>query len=171
MAFLIKISRAFLGFCSGINALGSFGILLVMVFVCTDVIGRVFFNSPIMGTSEIVKVGVVCLVFMQVPWAFWEDRQIRSDMIPARMGPRGQYLAALVRNLVAGAAMVFISFANWKPMIKSWKILEYEGEGALHVPAYPLYTIIQLGSALAAIISLYFMIKNIQGLIQPQKEN
>ena len=142
-----------------------------MVFVCSDVIGRVFFNSPIMGTSEVVKVGVVCLVFMQVPWAFWEDRHIRSDMIPGRFGPKGQQFAALLRNLIALAAMVLIFIANWKPMMKAWKILEYEGEGALHVPVYPLFTIIQLGSGLAAIISFYFMIRNIQGLIQTQPVN
>lgn len=168
MTFLLKIGRAFLGFCSGINALASFGIFLVMVFVCTDVAGRVFFNSPIMGTSEVVKVGVVCLVFMQVPWAFWENRHIRSDLIAGRLGPKGQIIAAMVRNLMAFAAMCFIFIANWKPMMKAWKILEYEGEGALHVPVYPLFTIIQMGSALASIIAAYALIKNIQSLVKPQ---
>jgi TRAP-type C4-dicarboxylate transport system permease small subunit len=171
MAFLLKIGKAFLGFCSSINALASFGIFLVMVFVCTDVVGRVFFNSPIMGTSEVVKVGVVGLVFMQVPWAFWENRHIRSDLIAGRLGPRGQIFAALVRNVIAFSAMLFIFLANWKPMMKAWKILEYEGEGALHVPVYPLFTIIQLGSGLAAIIAVYSIIRNIQSLVKPQPEN
>lgn len=170
-SLFIKIGKAFLGFCSGINAFASFSIFLVLVFVCTDVAGRVFFNAPIMGTSEIVKVGVVALVFMQVPWAFWENRQIRSDLIMSRLGPKGQAIGALARNLIVLFASVCIFLANWKPMMKAWRILEYEGEGALHVPVYPLFTIIQLSSTLAAIIAIYSLVKNVQSLVNFQPEN
>ena len=127
MTILLKIGKAFLGFCAGINAFASFCIFLVLIFVCTDVGGRIFFNAPIMGTSEIVKVGVVCLVFMQIPWAFWENRHIRSDLIAGRLGPLGQNIAAFFRHLIAIVAASFIFVANWKPMIKAWRILEYEG--------------------------------------------
>jgi|SaaInl7_200m_RNA_FD_contig_61_334264_length_2762_multi_7_in_0_out_0_3 C4-dicarboxylate transporter, DctQ subunit len=171
MTFLLKIGRAFLGFCAGINAFASFCIFLTLIFVCSDVIGRIVFNSPIMGTSEIVKVGVVCLVFMQIPWAFWENRHIRSDLIVGRLGPRGQIIAAVFRHLIALIACILLSVANWKPMMKAWRILEYEGEGALHVPVYPLFTIIQIGSALAGIIAIYFLIKSVQELLSYQPEN
>lgn len=169
--FFMKIGKGFAGFCSGLNALASFSIFLILVFVCSDVIGRVFFNSPIMGTSEIVKVGVVCLVFMQVPWALWENRHIRSDLVAGRLNPTGQKIADLIRNLIALIAALCIFFANWKPMIKAWRILEYEGEGALHVPVYPLFTIIQLSSALIAIIAIYGMVNSIRSIIKSRQEN
>ena len=171
MALLKLIGRAFVGFCSGINAFASFCIFLILVFVCTDVAGRVFFNSPIMGTSEIVKVGVVMMAFMQIPWAFWENRHLRSELITGRLGPMGQLIASFFRHIIAIAAGLLISVANWKPMLHAWRIREYEGEGALEVPVYPLYTLIQLGSALVVIISFYYLIRTIQEMFGRKAED
>ncbi|MBU2646451.1 TRAP transporter small permease [bacterium] len=171
ISFFKKVGQTFLGFCAGINALASFAIFLVLIFVCSDVIGRIFFNSPIMGTSEVVKVGVVFLVFMQIPWGFWENRQIKSDLITARLSPKKQIVATVVRYLFVLFAAICIFAANWKPMLKAWRILEYEGEGALHVPVYPLFSMIQLSSALVAILAVYQLIINVRELFQPPKED
>lgn len=162
---LWSVGKSYLSFCSSLNALASFSILLVMVFVCCDVIGRVVFNNPIVGTAEIVKIGVVCLVFMQVPWAFWEERHVRSDIVTGRLGPKRQQLAKLFRSLVALLAAVAISISNWDPMIKAWQTLEYEGEGALRVPVYPLFTIIQLSGLLIVLIMLYRIVITVYELI------
>jgi len=163
-----NIGRWFVGFISGINAMASFSIFLVLVFVCSDVIGRIFFNSPITGTSEIVKVGVVCVTFMQIPWALFENRHIRSDLVVGRLSEIGKQIAGLFRNLIGLAAFLFIFLANWKPMLKAWEILEYEGEGALQVPVYPLYTIIQLGSFLAALITIKGLVDGIREILANQ---
>ncbi len=157
--------NGFLRFTASLNALGSFGIFLILLFVTSDVVGRVVFNHPLTGTPEIIKVGVVGVVFMQIPWALWTNRHIRSDLIVARLKPRAQVVAALIRNIFAAAAFICIFIANWQPMIKAWQILEYEGEGALHVPVYPIFTLIQLGSTLAAVIALYNLWQNIKHLL------
>ncbi len=159
-----SIGRWFIGLISGINALASFSIFLVLVFVCSDVIGRIFFNSPITGTSEIVKVGVVFLTFMQIPWALFENRHIRSDLIMGRLSEIGKQMAGLFRNLIGLAAFLFIFFANWKPMLKAWKLLEFEGDGALQVPVYPLYTIIQISSLLAALITIRGLVDGVRAI-------
>lgn len=158
------ICGKFLKVVAGFNACGSFCIFLILVFVTGDVVGRVFFNSPITGIPEIVKVAVVGITFMQIPWALWTNRHIRSDLISARLGSRGQGLLALIRNIIAAAAFICIFIANWSPMIKAWEIFEYEGGGALHVPVYPIFTLIQIGSALAAAIALLRMVINIRDL-------
>ena len=40
--------------------------------------------------------------------------------------------------------MQFVS--SWSGTIYAWKIFEYEGEGALRVPVYPIKSLILLGS-------------------------
>ncbi|MFH1090603.1 MAG: TRAP transporter small permease [Pseudomonadota bacterium] len=149
---------------AGLNAVGAFGVFLIMVFVFSDVVGRNFFNSPITGVPEIVKVGVVMFTFMGVPWALRTNRHIRSDLIPGRLGTKGQEIMSLIRHLFFMGVCICIMIATWGPMIKSWQILEYEGEGSLHVPVYPLFTLIQLGCILAAIIALSCILQNIKNM-------
>ena len=164
---LSRIGRGFLKVIAGFNACGSFCIFLILVFVTGDVVGRVFFDSPITGIPEIVKVAVVGITFMQIPWALWTNRHIRSDLISARLGSRGRGLLALTRNIFAASAFICIIIANWRPMIKAWEIFEYEGGGALNVPVYPIFTLIQIGSTLAAVIALSGVIKNIREITTP----
>ena len=159
-----RIGGGFLKVIAAFNACGSFGLFLILVIVTGDVVCRVFFHSPITGTPEIVKVAVVGITFMQVPWALWTNRHIRSDLVSARLGSRGRGVLALIRNIFAAATFICISIANWNPMITAWEILEYEGGGALNVPAYPVFTLIQIGSALAAVIALSGIVKTIRDL-------
>jgi len=166
--FFTRFWQGIVGFISGVNALASFSIFLVLIFVTIDVIGRVFFNAPITGTSEVVKVGVVCAVFMQLPWALYENRHIRSDLVAGRLGNIGREIAGIFRNLIGLAAFLLLFFANWKPMLKAWRILEYEGEGSFHVPVYPLYTIIQVSSAIAALLTVAGLIKGVRAIINHQ---
>lgn len=161
---LRSIGCGFLKIIAGFNACGSFCIFLILVFVTGDVAGRVFFNRPITGIPEIVKVAVVGITFMQIPWALWTNRHIRSDLIAGRLGSRGRGVLALIRNIIATAAFICIFIANWHPMMKAWEILEYEGGGAMPVPVYPVFTLIQIGSALAATISLSRIVVNIRNL-------
>lgn len=164
---LSGICGGFLKVIAGFNACGSLCIFLILVLVTSDVVGRVFFNRPITGIPEIVKVAVVGITFMQIPWALWTNRHIRSDLISGRLGSRGRGVLALARNTIAAAAFICIFIANWRPMIKAWEIFEYEGGGALHVPVYPIFTLIQIGSTLAAVIALSGVIKNIRDITAP----
>ena len=160
----MKIWKAVVKFTAALNAIGAFGILMIMVLVFSDVVGRNFFNSPITGVPEIVKVGVVMFTFMGIAWTLRRNRHIRSDLLPSRLGVNGKEIMSLIRHLFFAGVCVCIMIATWDPMIKAWQILEYEGEGSLHVPVYPLFTLIQIGSALAAIMALAGALQNIKNM-------
>ena len=60
--------------------------------------------------------------------------------------------AALAFGYLLGAVFFgLIIWGGWDLAIASWVGDEYEGEGALHVPAWPTRFIILLGSALAIV--------------------
>ncbi|MGM0573974.1 MAG: TRAP transporter small permease [Bacteroidota bacterium] len=166
---IVSLSRASARIIEGSGALASIFIFLVMIWVTADVIGRVVFNSPITGTAEIIKVGVVCVVFMQIPFAVLTRRMIMSELIVGRFSGIPQIIATLFRDLLTLACFLFICFANWEPMLHAWKILQYEGEGALSVPVYPLFTFIQIGSTVAVLISIKFVFDGIRAFLAARK--
>ena len=166
----MKVWKAVVKFTAGLNALGAFGVLMIMVLVFGDVVGRNFFNRPITGVPELVKVGVVMFTFMGIAWALRTNRHIRSDLLPSRLGTRGQEILGLIRHLCFAAVCVLIMISTWSPMIRSWQMLQYEGEGALRVPVYPLFTLIQLGCGLAAIMGISGLVQNIKNLLATKTE-
>jgi TRAP-type mannitol/chloroaromatic compound transport system permease small subunit len=61
-------------------------------------------------------------------------------------------------------AAIFVS--SWADTIYAWKILEYEGEGALRVPVYPIRSLILLGSALTTIYFLAHLTRSVVAVLK-----
>ncbi len=77
--------------CEGLALLGGIVLLLVMALTVVSVIGRAAFNSPLLGDSEIVEVGVAFSIFSCFAWC-----QIRGANVIVDFFTRG--LPARVRN-------------------------------------------------------------------------
>src|ERR687897_3582278 len=79
--------------------------MLAVMFVAfiVQIVFRYFFNLPVGWTSEL---SVVAWLYMTlIGSAFWlkEHEEVRFDLIPARLGPRGKRVLGLA---VAVAAIV-----------------------------------------------------------------
>lgn len=156
------VGKGFVKFVSALNAMATVWIFLIMFLTTGDVLGRVFFNAPITGTPELIKVSLVGIVFMQLPHAFWMNRHIRSDLILTKLGPTSRELFNGLAYLVGAAVFLGIFATSWSVTVTSWEILEYEGEGALRVPVYPIRTIILLGSLVTSILFTVRFIQKIR---------
>ena len=51
---------------------------------------------------------------------------------------------------MGAAFFLMILYGGWEPALRAWATGEYEGEGALRVPAWPTRFTILFGSAVAA---------------------
>lgn len=147
-----NLRKAFLRFGSVLNACASVWIFLIMFLVTGDVLGRVFLNHPITGTPEFVKISIVGIVFMQIPHTLWMKRHIRSDMLLQRMGGGVREMFHAFSYLLGLAIFLVIFVSSWDPTMTAWEILEFEGEGAVRIPTYPIRTLILIGSAMTALI-------------------
>ena len=72
-----------------LNAVGTAWIGVITVLITCDILGRVLFNSPIIGVPEIVKVSVVAIVWLQMSYTLKIGGHIRSDVVLDRLSPRG----------------------------------------------------------------------------------
>jgi TRAP-type C4-dicarboxylate transport system permease small subunit len=131
--------------------------------VVADVIGRVVFNSPLKGTPEMVSGALVIILFLQAPYAVRSGGMINVNFLLGAMPQRMQRYVMGSGALLGAAFFAFVSFGAIEPAIYAWTSNEFEGEGALHVPAWPARFIVVVGSALAAFSYLLLAIDHLRG--------
>ena len=124
---------------------------LLCFLVCADVIGRVVFNSPVKGTPEIVSYSIVVICFLQAGYAIRSGGMIWVDAVTQHMPPWMQRACEILGALLGVAFFALVCWGSFGPAEYAWTSNEFEGEGALRVPAWPARFIVVLGTFLAAL--------------------
>lgn len=133
-----------------LNAVGTAWIGVITVIITCDILGRVLFNSPIIGVPEIVKVSVVAIVWLQMSHTLKIGGHIRTDVVLDRLPPKGRAFIDLIASLLGAFVFGLLVYAGWDNMIEAWRIGEFEGEHPARIPTYPVRSIVLLGAALTS---------------------
>jgi TRAP-type C4-dicarboxylate transport system permease small subunit len=132
----------------GMNAAGSIWILLLILLVAADALGRSFFLHPIVGTTELVTLSIVGIVFMQLPDTVRGGRLTRSDSLLAIVGPRAR--AGLEASFcLLGALFMALGLWGSVPLLHEAVVRNHwiGNEGVFTAPVWPVKTIIVIGLA------------------------
>jgi TRAP-type C4-dicarboxylate transport system permease small subunit len=135
---------------------------LLSFLVVADVIGRVVFNSPVKGTPELVSTAIVIICFMQAPYAIRSGGMIYVDFVVQHFSPRAQSWLAAAGALLGAAFLLFIVWGSYGNAWNAWMEGEFEGEGALRVPAWPARLTVVVGCALGALNYVLMALSSIQ---------
>lgn len=133
MVFRVLVSLA-----RGLHVLSALWVLMLAFWIVGDVLSRALLNSPIRGTAEVVRNSVVAITFMQLPLAIFSGSMLRTEIFSDAVGV---LLRRILRTAcyVLGAALFFtIAWASWDSAVRAWTIGEFEGEGALRIPTWPV---------------------------------
>lgn len=128
---MIRITRA-------IHLFSSFWTLALAFLIFGDVVGRGMLNRPIPGTKEIIQNSVVAITFLQLPLAIYSGAMLRTSIFADAVPPA---LRRLLRTFGAVLGLVFfigLIWSTWPSFADAYRIGEYEGEGALRVPTWPV---------------------------------
>lgn len=131
-------------------------ILLLGFLVCADVVGRTVFNAPVKGTPEMVSMSIVIICFLLAGYAVHSGSMIYTDVLIGSFGNRGRAFGQLAS---AALGILFFGLIVWgsiEPTMHAIASGEYEGEGALRVPAWPARVTVLVGSAL--VVFTYLLI-------------
>ena len=101
------------------------------------------------GVAEIVTTSIVIIVFLQAGYAIRSGSMLRADFLVSKFSLPVQKACKLIGYLLGAAFFLMITTGGWDESILSWVENEYEGEGALHVPAWPARWTVMFGSAIA----------------------
>lgn len=138
--------------------------------VVADIIGRVVFNSPVKGTPEIVSMSIVIICFLLAGYSVQSGSMIKADILIGRLGSSGNQIATIVTCLLGIGFFFLIGWGSFDPLAHAWASGEYEGEGALRVPAWPARLVIMLGGFLVAAIYLGQLANAVRALIRGTDE-
>jgi len=143
------------GLTGAMNTLGTLWIVLLMVLIHVDVVGRNLFSRPLDGVSEVVVLSIVGIVFLQLTDTLREGRFTRADVLLDRLEDRRPPVADALHaviSLVGYTLTVVILRAIWDPLVQSIRIQEYVGAvGAFQAPVWPVRLITLLGLAVTAL--------------------
>lgn len=153
---LVGLSRAANTIAMAANAVGTLIVLALVCVVNYDVVMRGVFNTPFMGSVEVVQFSLVMIVFLQLPDVVRVNRMTRSDGFLLVLGHRTPRLAQSLNdviNIVSAAFMVLIAFAIWPEFAEMWHTKDYFGvPGVFTAPWWPIQLIIFLSAGLSALI-------------------
>jgi len=133
------------------NALGTVWIFLLMVLINSDILGRELFSAPVRGTTELLSLSIVGIVFLQLGHALMSGRMTRSDMVIENLlvyRPRaGRGLQGMF-NLLGAVFLAIIFWGSIDPFMEAIEIGEYVGAaGDFTAPTWPIRLLILIGSA------------------------
>ena len=127
-------------------------LLLLVALTCIDVIGRYFFNSPLVGAVELVEICMGAITFFSFPLMFMRHDHISVDLIPHFN--RG-YLG-WITSLVFLVITIYIAY-KLGDRVLDYAIRAFEDGDVteyLLIPRYPIVGFITAAIFTAAAISL-----------------
>ncbi|TKT69229.1 TRAP transporter small permease [Aquamicrobium sp. LC103] len=143
--------KGFVGLARTIHVISALWVLLIAVVIIVDVLGRALYSSPLQGATEVIRNSVVAITFLQLPLAILSGSMLRTELVSESLGPGGRRFLRTLAYLLGLALFALIVYADWRPAMLAYRIGEYEGEGALRIPVWPVHFILLVTSAMCAI--------------------
>ncbi|WP_417681788.1 TRAP transporter small permease subunit [Roseibium sp.] len=150
-----RLTRLADGVMAAANVTATAWILVIMVLILGDVLGRNLFLHPIAGVPEMVKFSIVGIVFLQISHTHRRGEMIRSDGILGLVSERRPRLGAamdLGAQLCGVAMSLALAWAVWPKATRAFRRDEMEGiAGHFQMPVWPFLVIVTFGSLLLAL--------------------
>ena len=163
------LGRIFLVF----HGISSSWLFFLMMLITVDVLSRLFFNKPLRGTPELVRFSLVIIAFLQLPYVLWKDTHVRSTVFYDKVGPMGKDIIDILAAVIGIVVFVMLIRSSINPFLQSIRVGEFEGEGALRIPATPARAFLIAGSgfmvlqlALNAAKKILSLVNRFQGRVE-----
>lgn len=154
------------------NALASVWVFLMMIGVVGDVLGRFLFNTPIVGTTEMVTVSIVSVLYLQLAFTLRSGTMTRSEAVISRLvknSPRIGYTLNCVFSLAGLLLMIAIMSMAWPKSIDAYENSFYVGvAGVFTFPDWPRLCIVFIGCGLTGAQFLFFAARDIVFFFNPK---
>lgn len=115
-----------------LNLIAGSALMLMMIITCLDVIGRYFFNKPLVGGVELIEVLLGIMIFMALPVISWRNEDVVVDILDSYVPPRMTLFRHIVFNVITAIALVVIGQRIWDLGVRASshsEVTEY-----LHLP-------------------------------------
>lgn len=145
------VGRGFDRLIVGMNAAGSFWVLLLILLVTADALGRSLFAAPIVGTVELTQISIVGIVFLQLADALRTGQLTRADSFLGALRGRAPRAAAALEAAFFALGAAYMALGLWGsvPLLaEAVRRNHWIGnEGVFTAPVWPVKSVIVAGLA------------------------
>jgi len=153
-----------------IHLVSAFWTLGLAALIFMDVMGRSMLSQPIPGTKEIVQNSIVAITFLQLPLAIYSGSMLRTSVFADAVPGWMRRLLRTIAYLLGVALFIGLVVSTYEPFLDAYRIGEYEGEGALRVPTWPLRGLILLMSVFGVVAYLSMIYYDWRGQLLAESE-
>jgi len=132
------VDRAIESATRALHAVGAATITLLTVVILYDALGRMLFNRPFPGTTELAANAMVLTTFLQVPYAILHRKLLRVTFLLDRVPASLRATLDGVAFATGAALFAAIAVVAWPPLVHAVRAGEFYGTDAFRIPAWPL---------------------------------
>lgn len=153
-----------------LNFIGSFVIIILMLFTVTNVFLRFFFDSPMLGTYEMVGYLMVIVVYFCFPYTEINKSNVFIDFV-INLFPL-QWKTAVKKLFALPLSFITAALICWQMLMKT-KTAFARGEvsSVLSIPVYPFSFFAAIGIGVLAILLLSELVNYISLSLLPFLRN
>lgn len=134
--------------------LAGLSVLLMMLQVIADVIGKYVLHMPVPSTAEVVaNYYMIACVFLSLAAIEARGSAIAVDLIYDQVGQNAKALMRKIGQIVTLIFYTGLGWFSWDVAMRAWKINE-SVDGLWRVIVWPAKFMLPLGCAIACIILL-----------------
>ncbi len=138
------------------SAIGILCVILMMLHVVADVVGRFAFNMPVEGTITIVShYYMVFLGFAPLAVAEAKDAHISVEVVSDLMPPGVQAGLASMASAVSVVAFSLLAVRTWIEAGSKAASGAALQQGVVTIPIWPTYYALPLGCGLMVLVALW----------------
>ncbi len=136
-----------LGYASG-------GIYLAVALICVfEVICRYVFNAPTMWTYEITAYMMLAAIFLAASYTLEKNTHVKVELITQHLKGMTKYVVLILSSII-GAVFCLCLFVVTANLTLSVFKLESTSMSLLHIPLFPIYIFMPIGSLLLFLQSI-----------------
>lgn len=120
-------------------------LIVMMLLVSADVLGRYLFNAPLHGTNELVEFLMVGLFYFTVGQAQALRTHIRVELLLSYFSPSLRIKLDIGSHLLGLFIFALIAWQSWRAARQAW-VLGETTFGVILFPLFPAKILVPLGS-------------------------
>jgi TRAP-type C4-dicarboxylate transport system permease small subunit len=160
-----QLKRLLDGLTKGVAWFAGLLAVLMMIHIAIDVIGRTFFNAPLVGTLEIVSAYYMAgLAFLPLALITKDRGHIIVELFTSRMKLKAR---TLLDAFVAILSLVYVTVFTWQAAISAihqTAIGEAREAGTGYIAVWPSRWLVAIGFGLMAVYLLIYIIRDFQAV-------
>ena len=136
------------------------GLFAIMVLVVVSVFFRYALSAPILGSQELVEIGMSIVVMLAMPYTAMTGQHIRVDILDRKLGSKGRFAGDLFARVVSILVLALLVRKTWD---KALDAHEYEDvTNMIEIPIWIAYGAITVGMGLFILVLVLQLIGQFQ---------